>query len=142
MKFLSMFWKFLGIILFFLTVSIDSILPAASAEWSDGGGCGFARLGGCRNDIRPGERFTAPRAYAFLNSSDQTAWKSMEREYRTGKRKDFIPVSQAQGVVHLRPDVIMTARTYLRVCCPGGSFEGVVEHPEFGEIYAIELGRL
>lgn len=117
------------------------ILPAASEIWPHERICTLVRLGGCREDIKAGERLAASRVYGFLKLSDLQACKRARDTALSGKMKFIVPIEQAQGVISVDDNIVMTVKTRLQVCCPGGNVEGVVEHPEYGEIYIIKLGR-
>ncbi|UHC18579.1 hypothetical protein LRS73_12445 [Methylobacterium currus] len=124
-----------------LIAAIYGASPAAAEDWPRGPGCGFANLGGCRKSIEIGEHFTASNFYAFRRPSDLQAWRERRKKDFSEKTKHTLPIELAEGVLFIEPDAVMLAKGRLPVCCPGGAFEGVVEHPELGEIYIINFGR-
>ena len=120
-----------------LLIFICSTMPAMSEVWPKGKGCGFANLGGCRASIKSGERFSSPRAYGFRNASDLAAWRAKKTEKRSELGENSIQFNQNNGTFKIDADVVLIARQYMSVCCPGNDFEGVAEHPQLGEIYII-----
>ncbi|MGF3022807.1 hypothetical protein ACQVP2_08255 [Methylobacterium aquaticum] len=117
--------------------AVFSASAARSEEWPKSRGCTF-KLGSGRDSIKAGDKFTTPRGYIFIRASDLAAWKSERENSRSGQITSRIPVEKATGVIRVTADTVMIANEFMDVCF-GDVFEGAAKHPEFRDVYIVNI---